>query len=182
MLQNALLKGVLIMKDHFIMFAAYNQWANRQLYAATEALSSEEFQRDIGLFFHSLCGTLNHLLVGDRIWMKRFTGEGDPPGRLDAVLYAEFVTLKTEREREDQRILDWIDTLDETSLDRKFTYRTITNPIDITQRLGPALAHFFNHQTHHRGQAHSALSLLKRSPPPLDLLYYFRTNEGRRFA
>ena len=69
------------MKDHFEMFAAYNRWANRTVYGATRALTEDEQNRNQGAFFGSMIGTLNHLLCADRIWMKRFTGEGDAPRR-----------------------------------------------------------------------------------------------------
>ncbi|MDP3898392.1 MAG: DinB family protein, partial [Mesorhizobium sp.] len=67
------------MKQHFRMFAAYNSWANARLYEAAGALRADEFERDTGAVFKSMCGTLNHILVADRIWMKRFTGEGQAP-------------------------------------------------------------------------------------------------------
>ena len=78
------------MKQHFMMFAAYNQWANNRIYAAAAELTDEEFNRDTGAFFGSLMGTLNHLLATDRIWMKRFTGQGEAPSRLDAILHEDF--------------------------------------------------------------------------------------------
>lgn len=73
------------MKQHFMMFAAYNQWANGRIYDAAAELDDEEFNRHTGAFFGSMMGTLNHLLTTDRIWMKRFTGEGDAPTTLDAI-------------------------------------------------------------------------------------------------
>lgn len=75
------------MKQHFRMFAAYNQWANGRIYDAAADLDEEEFDRNVGVFFGSMMGTLNHLLAADRIWMKRFTGEGDAPARLDTILH-----------------------------------------------------------------------------------------------
>ena len=73
------------MKQHFMMFAAYNRWANARIYDAAAALPEEAFKRDVGAFFGSLMGTLNHILVADRIWLKRFTGEGEAPASLDTV-------------------------------------------------------------------------------------------------
>ena len=71
------------MKQHFMMFAAYNQWANGRIYDAAADLNDAEFERDVGAFFGSMMGTLNHLLVADRVWMKRFSGEGDAPAPWD---------------------------------------------------------------------------------------------------
>ena len=62
-----------------MMFAAYNSWANARVYEAAAALDEEAFRRDTGAFFKSMMGTLNHILVADRIWLKRMTGEGDAP-------------------------------------------------------------------------------------------------------
>jgi uncharacterized damage-inducible protein DinB len=129
-----------------------------------------------------MMGTLNHILTADRIWMKRFTGEGDAPATLDAILYRDLPSLTIARETEDRRIVDWVDTLDYKALSGRFTYMTATDMRTISQRLSPALDHFFNHQTHHRGQAHMILTVLGRPSVPLDLSYFQRTEEGRAYA
>lgn len=169
-------------KQHFTMMAAYNRWANAALYDATAELDGEEFTRDVSAFFKSMVGTLNHLLVTDRIWMQRFTGEGDAPANLDAILYRGLPALRIAREVEDRRISEWIESLDESAFAGRFSYVTVTNPRVISQRLAPALVHLFNHQTHHRGQAHTILSLLGRQPPSFDLIQFYRTPEGGHFA
>lgn len=170
------------MRRHFMMFAAYNQWANNRIYSAAADLDEEEFNRDTGAFFGSMMGTLNHVLTADRIWMKRFTGEGDAPAKLDAILHKALPGLTVAREAEDQRIVDWVETLDDKALAGRFTYMTATDMRTISQRLSPALDHFFNHQTHHRGQAHMILTVLGRPSVPLDLSYFQRTEEGRVYA
>lgn len=170
------------MKRHFEMMAAYNRWANELLYEAAAKLTPDEFSRDAGAFFGSMKGTLNHILVADRIWMRRFTGEGDAPTRLDAVLHNAFPALRLAREAEDKRIIEWVDSLDEATLEGRFTYMTIVDPRTISQRLAPALTHFFNHQTHHRGHAHMILSVLGQEPPSLDFIYFYRTAAGRDYA
>nr|WP_207621433.1 DinB family protein [Chelativorans oligotrophicus] len=169
-------------KRHFEMMANYNRWANRLLYDAAGELTAEEFARDVGVFFKSMMGTLNHILVADRIWMKRFTGSGDAPDRLNAIIDSALPSLRLAREAEDERILSWLGTLDEAALSAYITYSTIVKPEPVSQRLAPALSHFFNHQTHHRGQAHSILSVLGHNPPSLDLAYFMRTAEGKRYA
>jgi uncharacterized damage-inducible protein DinB len=170
------------MKQHFEMFAAYNKWANARLYDAAALLSKEELERDMGAFFKSMIRTLNHLLTADRIWMKRFTGEGDAPTALDAFLYPAFATLRAAREAEDARIVEWVGTLKEKQLAGRFTYLTISDMRTMSQRLAPALAHFFNHQTHHRGQAHGMLTGLGKPSIVLDLAQFQRTEDGRAFA
>ena len=170
------------MKKHFMMFAAYNQWANGRTYDAAALLSDEEYRRNTGAFFKSMMGTLNHIVAGDRIWMKRFTGEGEAPAALDAIIHADFAKLRATRETEDSRIVKWIGSLSEKALEGRFTYMTVTDMRTISQRLAPALDHFFNHQTHHRGQAHMILTSLGRPSVQLDLIAFQRTEEGREFA
>ena len=170
------------MEKHYVMFAAYNRWANARICDTVSLLSPEDYRRDCGAFFKSMHGTLNHLLVADRIWLNRFTGEGDAPTALDQILHEEFQDLWHARSREDERIVKWIASLDESDLEGTFTYTPITNPVQVTQRLAPALAHFFNHQTHHRGHMHMILTVLGRDAPSLDLIYFQRTAEGKPFA
>ncbi|MGH6762760.1 MAG: DinB family protein [Phyllobacterium sp.] len=170
------------MKKHFEMFAAYNAWANEQLYDAVSAISDDEYRRDMGAFFKSLHGTLNHLLVSDRIWMYRFTRQGQSPKSLDAILFDDFENLQQARRAEDQRIIDWIDGMSPEDIAGRFVYTTVTDMRTISQRLSPALAHLFNHQAHHRGQAHCILTALGHSAPSLDLIRFQRTEQGRQFA
>jgi len=162
------------------MFAAYNRWANTQVYAAAAELSDADFRSNRGAFFGSLHRTLNHLLVADRIWMKRFTGTGNAPTTLDAVLFEELDALAAARKAEDERIIAWTSMLDEKTLAGDFTYVTVVQPVEITQPLSAAVAHFFNHQTHHRGQCHMTLTALGKPSLTLDLIYFLR-NEGREW-
>jgi len=170
------------MLDHYRMFAAYNRWANRLLYQAATALTDAQYRENRGAFFGSLHATLNHLLAADRIWMKRFTGSGDAPFSLDAILFDDLATLSSARATEDERIFAWIDGLTEANLAGLFTYTPITIPVPITQRIAPALAHFFNHQTHHRGQCHMTLTALGQPSLVLDLVYFLRTEDGQKWA
>ena len=162
------------MNSPFPMLAAYNAWANRRLYDAAAALPDADYRADRGAFFKSVHGTLNHLLVADRIWMRRFTGAGEHPNRLDAILFEDFSELRAGARGRGQPHRGYIDGLSDADLAGRFRYRTITNPRDIEQPLQPALMHFFNHQTHHRGQAHCLLTGLTGNAPSLDLLVYQR--------
>jgi uncharacterized damage-inducible protein DinB len=160
--------------DHCRMFAHYNAWANARVYEAAARLSDEQYRADRGAFFRSVHGTLNHLLVTDRIWMQRFTGRGETYDRLDTILHERLDELRTAREAEDRRIVGWIDSLDDAALDGVIRYRRVSTPEEFVQPLAPALRHFFNHQTHHRGQAHMVLTTLGKEAPPLDLLFFQR--------
>ena len=168
------------MLDHYRMFAAYNAWANRALYDEVGKLDDAAYRKQLGAFFGSLHGTLNHLLTADRIWMKRFSGTGEAPASLDTILCDDFAALWAARQAEDARIIAFIDSLTEEKIRADFTYSPITNPAIITHPLGPALTHVFNHQTHHRGQCHGMLTALGGPSITLDLIYFVRT-EGVRF-
>ncbi|PRD45915.1 damage-inducible protein DinB [Phyllobacterium phragmitis] len=170
------------MKQNFQMFAAYNSWANGLVYDAAAKLSDEEYRRDMAAFFGSIHGTLNHIMVADRVWMKRFTGEGDHPKTLDTILFEHPAALRAAREAEDRRIIAFVDGLDGKAIAGRFTYITVTDVRTVSQRLAPALSHVFNHQTHHRGQVHAMLTALGHEAPSLDLSRFQRTETGRIFA
>jgi uncharacterized damage-inducible protein DinB len=162
------------MKAHFGAFARYNAWANRRVYDAAARLSETDYRADRGVFFRSMHGTLNHLLVTDRIWMQRMTSTGDAPDRLDTILFDDFSALRHAREAEDSRIVRYVMGLDDAALGGTIRYRRVTTPDLYEQPLAPALSHLFNHQTHHRGQAHAILTGLGRAAPELDLLFFQR--------
>lgn len=171
------------MKSRYQMFASYNAWCNERLYDAVATVSDANYRADRGAFFKSLHGTLNHLLVGDRIWMRRFTGAGAQPPSLDAILYDDFADLRAARRVQDTLISRYIGGLSDGALAGTIRYRTVVNPQNIEQPLAPALDHFFNHQTHHRGQAHALLSAVigKGKTPSFDLIIYQRlTGVGLR--
>jgi len=154
--------------------AAYNAWANARLYAQARALPDAQYRKNVGAFFGSLHGTLNHLLVTDRIWMRRFTGTGDDPGKLNAILFEDLASLETVRNEEDRRIIRYVDGLSDIDIDKALDYKT-TRGVPQRDPLGALLAHWFNHQTHHRGQAHAVLTVLGvPEPRALDLLVMLR--------
>ncbi|HEV7310255.1 DinB family protein [Ensifer sp.] len=169
------------MLDHFRMFADYNRWANRLLYTAAAELTDAELRESRGAFFGSVLSTLNHILVADRVWMRRFTQQGDAPKTLNAILHDDLPDLAKARTAEDARIIAWVGDLTDERLGAPLTYTSLTNPTTVTQKLGPVLAHLFNHQTHHRGQAHATLTALGRPSLTLDLVYFLRT-DGSQWA
>jgi len=106
--------------------------------------------------------------------MQRFTSEGDAPDSLDAILFETLGELRAAREAEDRRISTFVDGLDEARIEGIIKYRRVSSPEVVEQQLAPALAHWFNHQTHHRGQVHALLTGLAGQAPALDLLYFQR--------
>jgi uncharacterized damage-inducible protein DinB len=161
-------------KNLFSMLAAYNAWVNLRLFDAAAKLSDRDYRADHGAFFGSVHGTLNHLLLADRIWMHRFTGEGAEPNRLDEILYSSFIELYQARRDEDPRIIAYVGGLTDEDLHGTIRYRTTRNPTEVEQFLAPLLVHFFNHQTHHRGQVHCLLTKLTGEAPSFDLLVFHR--------
>ncbi len=156
---------------YFHRLARYNAWANRRLYEACGKLSAADFAAKRAAFFGSISGTLNHILVADRIWLGRFEGRAARIDRLDHILYEDFAALRPAREAQDAHILAFVISLDDDSLARTLSYRNMAGEA----REAPfvwALAHVFNHQTHHRGQVHGMLSDTPVAPPPLDLIYF----------
>lgn len=155
--------------SHLQLLATYNQWMNNKVYETAGRLDADELKRDRGAFFGSILGTLNHLVVADTIWLKRFATHPacqetlraitalPSPTRLDQVLYDDFETLATHRRWLDEQILGWIGALEEDDLDVVLHYHS-TKGIPGSRRFGGLLVHFFNHQTHHRGQVSTLLS------------------------
>ena len=160
--------------DYFRQFADYNHWANRRLYAAALAMPDELYRRPTGVFFGSLHGTLNHLLLADRVWLKRLTGEGEHPSQLNAILYDDRNALARARMAEDARLIDVVGHYGEDDLRGVVSYQTMSG-VPFRQELAQILLHLFNHQTHHRGQAHACCSIVTgEAPPSLDLLQFQR--------
>ena len=155
---------------HLQTMARYNAWANRRLYAVAATLPDDAYRREAGAYFGSLHGTLNHLLATDRIWLRRLTGDGEAPGRVDAILFERLDDLRAAREAEDARLQSYVEGLSDADLQADFTYAT-TSGAPQRQPRWEALAHLLNHHTHHRGQAHAILTRLgMKEPPALDLL------------
>ncbi len=163
------------MADYFRTLARYNNWANRRLFDACASLKAAEYRKARPVFFGSIHGTLNHLLVGDRIWLGRL--EGVPSGitALNQTLYNDFTNLRTAREAEDARITAFTARLTDADLLGVLRYRTMALPqSEMATPLNLVLGHLFNHQIHHRGHAHSLLSQTDIPPPSLDLIFYLR--------
>ncbi len=162
------------MLRHFRTLVDYNRWANARLYAAVAQLPAERYRADAGVYFKSVHGTLNHLMAGDRIWMHRLQGRGAQPQSLDEIQHEDFAALRAARGAEDERIAGFIAALAPADLEATCEYRTLGG-LPQRQPLREILAHLFNHQTHHRGQVHAALTRLGMpEPQPLDLLILLR--------
>jgi uncharacterized damage-inducible protein DinB len=158
---------------YFLTFAHYNAWANRLLYDSCAHLSEAEYLKPRPAFFGSIHGTLNHLLVGDRIWLARIERKPRPKVTLDQILYGDLVALRVARQAEDEHLANVIAGISKRALDQKIAYVNMAGKRQQTP-LRLVLGHLFNHQTHHRAQVHGLLSQTKVVPPVLDLTQYLR--------
>ena len=154
--------------QHLQMLARYNTLANRRLYEVCTRLDDVERKRIRPAFFKSIHGTLNHIMVGDRIWLSRFEGKEVPSTGLDAILYEDFDKLTKARVLEDERIEAFAASLNDEFLSGTIKYRNNQGNIYIDP-VNLLLAHLFNHQTHHRGQVHDLLTQTEIAPPVLDM-------------
>jgi uncharacterized damage-inducible protein DinB len=159
--------------DYFQAFARYNRWANVRLYDACAALPDDAYRQDRKAFFGSIHNTLNHLLVGDRIWLGRFTGIDPGIKALNEIPFDDFTMLRQAREAEDARIQAYVEGCDEAKLAAPLSFKSMDGTRS-SMPLAPVLGHFFNHQTHHRGQAHAMLSQAGAVAPSLDLIAFLR--------
>jgi uncharacterized damage-inducible protein DinB len=166
-------------------FARYNTWMNGRLYELCTRIPDADRRRDLGAFFKSVHGTLNHLLLADRAWLGRFTDDrrvgesraGD--GRvievrsLDQHLYEDFDELRRERVRTDADLERWVAGLTPERLAAPLKYRTSAGA-ECEHVLWWAVTHLFNHQTHHRGQLTTLLSQLGYDPGVTDMAVLLR--------
>jgi uncharacterized damage-inducible protein DinB len=168
---------------HIRLMADYNQWMNAKVYAAAASLPPGELERERGAFFGSLLATLNHVMVGDTLWLQRYAKHPagfplldpiraiTPPASLTHPLFAagDFAAMQAHRQWLDQVIIDWAASIREEDLDHLLDYRNSKGPN--RREFFSLLMHFFNHQTHHRGQASTLLSQAGVDIGDTDLLF-----------
>ena len=176
------------MLGHIVLLASYNEWMNAKLYEAAAKLPAQELAADRGAFFRSIIGTLNHIVVADTLWLQRFATHpsgfavldpvrGQPvPSALDQVLFGDISELAGHRKMLDGVITQWAAQLKEEDLRHVLRY-TNTRGIAGARRFSSLVMHFFNHQTHHRGQATTLLSQAGMDVGVTDLLALI-PNEG----
>jgi uncharacterized damage-inducible protein DinB len=129
------------------LMAEYNRWMNQKVYDASSQLTEEERRRDLGAFFRSVHGTLNHIVWADRVFLGRLRGERPSMGKPDDIVHDDFRALWRERQTLDEAILSWAGALEDQMLEAPFEFgnrgKVPTYVIAVQM---------FNHQTHHRGQ------------------------------
>lgn len=167
----------------FRLMAQYNSWVNDKIYSVVASLTEEERQRNLGAFFGSIQGTLNHILLADRAWLGRFatgtcyTFQGLQDAKLvfqfeslAQILYADFTELRQERMDTDNVIEKWMRELEAEMLSTRMHYSNPARGIEREHSLWFGLTHFFNHQTHHRSQVTTLLYQLGQDYGVTDFL------------
>ena len=149
----------------------YNRWQNENLYGVADRLSDSERRLERGAFFGSIHKTLSHLLWADRAWMSRFA---DWPKQTVGIagsvsLFPDWDNLKAERKDSDTGLIGWADALDPEWIRGDLTWFSGAINREVTKPLWELVTHFFNHQTHHRGQVHAMLTQAGGKPHDTDL-------------
>ncbi len=166
-----------MMHAHLRTMARYNKWANARLSAAAAALSEAYYMAERGAFFGSIHGTLNHILLVDRLWRGRVEDKPYPAASLDETVADSRDALIRLRNAEDDILIQFTDSFDAEGLAQTVSYKSLLG-FSASDKIGVILAHMFNHATHHRGQVHGLLSQVPSDPPPLDLMIYLRETEA----
>src|SRR5262249_48191749 len=153
------------------LMAQYNAEMNRRLYAAAARLTDAERRADRGAFWGSIHGTLVHLLWGDTQWMSRFDAWPKPevPLKQSTHMVEDFATLQARREKADADILAWAERVNDAWLTADLVWFSGAANREMRRPKGPLVVHFFNHQTHHRGQAHALLTACGQDTGDTDL-------------
>lgn len=155
--------------NQFSLLAEYNQLMNQRLFSAAKELTDENVKKDCRAFFGSVFGTLNHIMVGDIVWLKRFAEHPssqvslsyvvrlEKPQSLDQILFTDFDSLRIEREKIDEIIIQWLNSLSERDLNDCISYNNMAGD-PFKKKYSSLINHLFLHQIHHRGQVTVLLS------------------------
>ena len=155
--------------DYATTMAVCNAWMNERIFERAAELSDVERKRDLGAFFGSLHGTLNHILVGDQSWLQRFRGAPVTMTSPRQELHAEFDDLRRARKEMDSELSSWARSLTDAFADAQFAFHSVTYNRSRVIPGWAAVVHLFNHQTHHRGQVTTLLLQLGKDPGVTDL-------------
>ena len=170
------------LKNHLELLSIYNQWMNSKNYESASLLSATDLAKDRAAFFGSILGTLNHIVVADTIWLKRFATHPScmsslqevanlpNPTSLRQILFDDIGSLSEHRAWLDRQIISWIAELSEGDLDFVLSYHN-TKGIPANKRYSSLVLHFFNHQAHHRGQVWTLASSLGGLRAALELQF-----------
>ncbi|NES89317.1 MULTISPECIES: DinB family protein [Okeania] len=157
--------------DYFQRLSQYNQWMNEKIYQVCASIPDEIRREDKRAFFNSIHGTLNHILLADKLWLSRFENYNFEIESLRQELIYEFDLLWEERQKTDKEIQSYIDSLTDEKLSETLTFTSRSQKRECTFPVWFLLLHFFNHQTHHRGQLTTLISQCGKDFGVTDLLW-----------
>ena len=158
-------------KYSFRILAQYNIWATQRLCESLKVVSDDDFNKDVGLYFKSIVGTLNHLLLGEHyLWYSRFKQGVSPAIALNTMIQTGKTLLLDELQEKSKNWIEFLEQLDEKTLNADLTYKRVSGQ-ELTLPYAATLMHVFNHGTHHRGQITAAMTGLGYACPELDLVY-----------
>lgn len=181
-----------MLKPHFKLLANYNALMNQKICESLAVVPEAELWQDNGAFFNSILGTLNHIMVGDLIWLTRFNQHPNSPKGVTTLqgladfekptqLTHQLCQSKTDyiakRLALDKIIIDFVEELTEGDLRQTLTY-TNTKGVQFSKPFSPLLLHLFNHQTHHRGQLTTLLNQMGIDIVETDLLMLVNDANG----
>ena len=178
---------------HIRLLAHYNRWMNDKVYEVAGKLDAAALEADCGAFFGSVLGTLNHIMVGDTIWLKRLgthpanhrsldvVRRAERPSALDKILFRDLALLSQQRNALDATIIAWTSELTEPDLDHVLEYQNMKG-LPQRKRFGSLVLNLFNHQTHHRGQATTLLAQAGLDVGVTDLLAMIPEEQLERSA
>ncbi|MFT6986914.1 MAG: putative damage-inducible protein DinB [Psychromonas sp.] len=178
------------LQSHFILMSDYNQRMNSQIYNLVKELDERDVNDDRGAYFKSIIGTLNHILVGDLIWLTRFSKHSNryrslvdlsdlpKPKGLDDIIFSDLSLLLEARQKVDLSICRWLknETI-ENDFDKLLAYSN-TKGVVSKRDFGELISHLFNHQTHHRGQLSTLLNQMKLDIGVTDYLFEIPENKA----
>ena len=163
----------MITPAYIIEMAAYNVWQNNGLCRVVQAMDEADVRADRGAFFGSIFSTLNNLLWSDILWMSRFDGgPAQSPVIADSAAFTATVgDGADQRVRTDARIVTWAAGVTASDLSGDLTWFSGSLNAEVAKPTATCITHFFNHQTHHRGQLHAMLTAAGQTPDATDLVF-----------
>ena len=161
------------MLAHPRSMALFNAWANKELHRACESLPADALAKDLGAFFGSVIGTLNHIYLVDCLYRDRLEGRQPNYTGLDQILHSNLAELSAAQFSQDQHYVERVSDLTESQLEETIGFETLLEEPEYWEvPLRTYYTNLFQHQIHHRGQAHNLLSQLGITPPPIGYIEY----------
>lgn len=156
-------------KNYFELMAQYNKWMDANIYQVCLDIPDEDRKKDMGAFFKSIHGTLNHIYYGDLAWLERLRDNKFTPRKIGVDLFEDFLELKSAQEKMDQEIIDWVQSMTDEKLHESYDYVSNVENFKRTLPIWVLTTHMFNHQTHHRGQVTTLIKQLGYEPGVTDI-------------